>query len=75
MQWTDRLLLANFLLEGTIERIHHQNLFGDQEVGVMLIRGENVVMLGEIVRIVPLCRWTRCLETSSYDCGYERLLI
>ena len=40
---------ANLVLEDTVERIYHQDVFAEQWVGLFLIRGENVVLLGEIV--------------------------
>lgn len=43
------LILANLVLEDTVERIYHANNYGDITRGVFLIRGENVVLLGEIV--------------------------
>lgn len=39
---------ANLVLHQTIERIHVGNQFGDIPRGVFVIRGENVVLLGEI---------------------------
>lgn len=42
---------ANLVLQRTIERIHVGNEYGDIPRGVFIIRGENVVLLGEIVRI------------------------
>ncbi|WVQ84820.1 hypothetical protein IAT38_006977 [Cryptococcus sp. DSM 104549] len=39
---------ANFLLESTVERLHYKLEFADKDIGVLLIRGENVVALGEI---------------------------
>jgi small nuclear ribonucleoprotein (snRNP)-like protein len=42
-------LSANLVLEDTVERIYHQDVFAEQWVGLFLIRGENVVLLGEIV--------------------------
>ncbi|OCF34371.1 U6 snRNA-associated Sm-like protein LSm1 [Kwoniella heveanensis BCC8398] len=39
---------ANFLLESCIERIHHRFEYADKDIGILLIRGENVVALGEI---------------------------
>ncbi|KAF8314225.1 Sm-like ribonucleoprotein [Clavulina sp. PMI_390] len=39
---------ANLVMEDTVERIHHANSYGDIPRGVFLIRGENVVLLGEI---------------------------
>lgn len=41
---------ANLLLQQTVERIHVGKKFGDIPRGVFLVRGENVVLLGEIVR-------------------------
>lgn len=43
------LILANLVLEDTVERIYRANNYGDIPRGVFLIRGENVVLLGEIV--------------------------
>jgi hypothetical protein len=40
---------ANLVLEDTIERIYHENAFAEHWHGLFLIRGENVVLLGEIV--------------------------
>lgn len=42
---------ANLVLHRTIERIHVGNEYGDIPRGVFIIRGENVVLLGEIVSI------------------------
>ncbi|WWC73838.1 uncharacterized protein I206_107810 [Kwoniella pini CBS 10737] len=39
---------ANFLLEACIERIHYKFDYADKDIGVLLVRGENVVALGEI---------------------------
>ncbi|TDL28479.1 Sm-like ribonucleo protein [Rickenella mellea] len=39
---------ANLVLEDTTERIFHGSTYADVRVGVFLIRGENVVLLGEI---------------------------
>lgn len=46
--------VANLVLEETIERIYSENVYADKFVGLFLIRGENVVLLGEIVRLFPL---------------------
>ena len=40
---------ANLLLQDAIERIHVGKKYGDIHRGVFLIRGENVVLLGEFV--------------------------
>ncbi|EJF66660.1 Sm-like ribonucleo protein [Dichomitus squalens] len=39
---------ANLVLEDTVERIYHQDVFAEVWRGLFLIRGENVVLLGEI---------------------------
>ncbi|VDO41692.1 unnamed protein product [Onchocerca flexuosa] len=39
---------ANLVLHGTLERIHVDKYYGDIQRGVFLIRGENVVLAGEI---------------------------
>jgi len=39
---------ANLVLEDTVERIYHGSAFAEAWVGLFLIRGENVVLLGEI---------------------------
>lgn len=41
---------ANLVLHKTIERIHVGTEYGDIPRGIFIIRGENVVLLGEIVR-------------------------
>lgn len=46
---------ANLVLHRTIERIHVGKQFGDIPRGVFIVRGENVVLLGEIVRFYLLC--------------------
>ena len=43
------LFIANLLLQDAIERIHVGQKYGDIHRGVFLIRGENVVLLGEFV--------------------------
>eukprot|EP00124_Ichthyophonus_hoferi_P000355 Ihof_evm22s12 gene=Ihof_evmTU22s12 len=39
---------ANLVLQDTIERVHVGNQYGDIHRGIFLVRGENVVLLGEI---------------------------
>ena len=41
--------LANLVLEDTVERIYAGDTFAEKWCGLFLIRGENVVLLGEIV--------------------------
>ncbi|THW61378.1 hypothetical protein D6C77_10566 [Aureobasidium pullulans] len=43
---TDR----NLVLQDTVERLFAQNLYADVDRGLFLVRGENVLLLGEIVR-------------------------
>ena len=40
---------ANIVLENTVERIYVGNQYGEQNRGLFLVRGENVVLLGEVV--------------------------
>lgn len=40
---------ANLLLQDTIERIHVGGKYGDIPRGIFLVRGENMVLAGEIV--------------------------
>ena len=40
---------ANLVLHKSIERIHVGKEYGDIPRGIFIIRGENVVLLGEIV--------------------------
>ncbi|CCJ28830.1 unnamed protein product [Pneumocystis jirovecii] len=39
---------ANLVLQGTVERIYVDQVYGDIPRGVFIIRGENVVLVGEI---------------------------
>ena len=43
-------VLANLLLQNTVERIFTGDTYGEIDRGVLLVRGENVVLVGEIVR-------------------------
>jgi len=43
---------ANLVLKDTIERIHVGQEYGDIERGVFIVRGENVVLLGEVVSLL-----------------------
>ena len=44
---------ANLVLHQTVERIHVGKKFGDIPRGIFVVRGENVVLLGEVVSILP----------------------
>ena len=41
---------GNLVLQDTVERLFVQYLYADIERGLFLVRGENVSLLGEIVR-------------------------
>lgn len=43
---------ANLVLHKTIERIYVGDKYGDIERGIFIVRGENVALCGEIVRII-----------------------
>ena len=43
---------ANLVLQHTIERIHVGKKYGDIPRGIFVIRGDNVVLLGEIVSVL-----------------------
>lgn len=47
--WTCVPPIANLVLEDTVERVHQGAVYAEVRQGVFLIRGENVVLLGEIV--------------------------
>ncbi|EER39511.1 small nuclear ribonucleoprotein [Histoplasma capsulatum H143] len=39
---------TNLVLQGTVERLYAGNLFADIQRGIYLVRGENVLLLGEV---------------------------
>lgn len=43
------MLVANLVLEFTVERIFVGDAYGDVPLGLYLVRGENVVLVGQIV--------------------------
>lgn len=43
---------ANLVLQDTIERIFIEDIYADISRGIFLVRGENVLLLGEIVRSI-----------------------
>ena len=45
------LFSANLLLQDTIERIHVGKEYGDIPRGLFVVRGENVVLMGEVVGV------------------------
>ncbi|KZZ87025.1 Like-Sm ribonucleoprotein (LSM)-related domain protein [Ascosphaera apis ARSEF 7405] len=54
---------ANLVLQDTVEKVYAGNLFAEQKRGIYIVRGENVLLLGEIVRFTlhPLPITTRYL--------------
>lgn len=46
---TYRITIANLVLQDTVERIYAGNSYAEEHVGLYLVRGENVLLLGEIV--------------------------
>ena len=44
-------LAANLVLEYTVERIFVGDMYGDVPLGLYIVRGENVVLVGQIVRL------------------------
>lgn len=65
---------ANLVLHKTIERIHVGKEYGDIPRGIFIIRGENVVLLGEIVSIFGLLAATH-LWHSIFCCCCSKLSI
>lgn len=51
------MLVGNLVLQDTVERLFVQNFYADIERGLFLVRGENVLLLGEIVRAIA---WSAC---------------
>lgn len=50
----------------TIERIHVKDKYGDIDIGLILIRGENVVLCGEIVReLARLIIYSQSINLSN----------
>jgi hypothetical protein len=57
---------GNLVLQDTLERLFVQNLYADIERGLFLVRGENVSLLGEIVR------WVSHTSHKERDCHADR---
>ena len=62
---------ANLVLEDTVERVYHKDVFAEQWVGLFLIRGENVVLLGEIVSIKKPPPFPRRLILHVYVASFR----
>ena len=52
---------ANLVLQDAIERIFVQDVYADIVRGIFLVRGENVLLLGEIVRLYGHSPFSRTL--------------
>ena len=61
---------ANLVLDDTIERIYHGSEYAEQRVGLFIIRGENVVLLGEIVSRITI-PGSHAVHSSSKDLDVE----
>lgn len=65
---------ANLVLHKTIERIHVGTEYGDIPRGIFIIRGENVVLLGEIVSENPFVLDFVTLQKQFQDREKEKNL-
>lgn len=67
---------ANLVLHRTVERIHVGKQYGDIPRGIFVIRGENVILLGEVVRScessIILSYIVFCLKLN-HGCNYARM--
>ena len=62
------IFLANLLLQDTIERIHVGEKYGDIPRGIFLVRGENMVLMGEIVSYVESEVFSKTIwDVSSHN--------
>ena len=43
------ILLANIVLENTTERLFVGNVYGDIPLGLFVVRGDNIVLIGDMV--------------------------
>ena len=53
------------MLQDTVERIYARNMYADQPRGLFLIRGENVLLLGEIVGGSVMLRTGKTVLTAE----------
>ncbi|XP_044293584.1 U6 snRNA-associated Sm-like protein LSm1 isoform X1 [Varanus komodoensis] len=59
---------ANLVLHQTVERIHVGKKYGDIPRGIFVVRGENVVLLGEIIsRCMEFCHCFARLREKASD--------
>lgn len=59
------MLIANLVLHQTVERIHVGRKYGDIPRGIFVVRGENVVLLGEIVSETVKLLWIWALMLAA----------
>lgn len=57
------MFAANAVLEGSCERVIVGDLYCDIPLGLYVIRGENVVLIGEVVCFM---RFYRLFSSTSY---------
>ena len=63
---------ANLLLQDTIERIHVGGKYGDIPRGIFLVRGENMVLVGEIVSNL---NYSNILKNRGFWCPISHDLL
>jgi hypothetical protein len=63
-------MIANLVLQDTVERIFVNDLYTDIQRGIFLVRGENVLLLGEIV-----CDSRLVLKKNLSNGGLNRIWI
>lgn len=64
---------ANLVLHLTVERIYIGNHYGEINRGVFLIRGENVVLCGELVSCDEAVLKTMCRNDRIYNADLETI--
>ena len=64
---------SNIVLEHAEERVVVGKRFADVPLGLYVIRGENVVLLGQIVRIAALALVSRSRAPVARPCGSHAL--
>ena len=60
--------IANLMLQDTVERIYTKDVYADIKRGIYIVRGENVLLLGEIVRAAASFRTEGCTSTNPSTC-------
>ena len=66
---------ANAVLEGACDRVIVGDLYCDIPLGLYIIRGENVVLIGELVGLVfSIIQKGSCYPITLYPLAYKMLL-